>query len=177
MAMYSNIARPYANAVFAYAKEHGLLEVWLDILNQMSTLVAVPEIQQLLKRPGLEPAVVVSIIESCLPQVTEASVKHFLTLLADHRRLVALPAIKDLYLNLYHQEKKQTTVSVRSAFPLSSKIADRLKRVLEKQLDAQVILEVVVDSALIGGAIITAEEYVIDGSIQGKLKQLSQALS
>lgn len=177
MATYLNIARPYAQAVFSYAKEQGSLDAWALVLKKLAGLVSLPEIQKLLNHPGVGPEVVVSIFESCLSKTSDASVKRFLTLLAYKRRLIALSDIASLYLEQYRQEKKQTVVQVRSAFKLSESMTQRLKQVLAKQLDAAVELEVTVDSSLIGGAIISAEEFVIDGSIQGKLKKLSQALS
>jgi F-type H+-transporting ATPase subunit delta len=56
-------------------------------------------------------------------------------------------------------------------------VAAGISKALEQKLGRQVELELVVDEALLGGAVIRAEDMVIDGSVKNRLEQLAATLS
>ena len=53
---------------------------------------------------------------------------------------------------------------------------EAVKAALARRFHREVELEVAVDPALIGGAVIQAGDVVIDGSLKGKLARLQTAL-
>ena len=65
---------------------------------------------------------------------------------------------------------------VRSAFPVDADQEQDLAKALARRFGAQVELTVEEDPDLIGGVEIRAGDLVIDDSVRGKLKQLSNAL-
>ena len=67
-------------------------------------------------------------------------------------------------------------VEVTSAFALEQEQLDKLEKALSERLDRKVRLSALEDKKLIGGAIIRTGDLVIDGSIQGKLKKLSDLI-
>ena len=98
-------------------------------------------------------------------------------LLADNARLAALPEIAALYRGA---SGGRTRVCARSWCAAPSRSTPTQEQVLAKALarrfGAQVELTVEQDPDLIGGVEIRAGDLVIDDSVRGKLKQLSNAL-
>ena len=53
---------------------------------------------------------------------------------------------------------------------------EQVAQALKKRLGREVELELEVDATLIGGAIIRAEDLVIDGSVRARLEKLAHTL-
>ena len=67
--------------------------------------------------------------------------------------------------------------TVTSATDLPATELDAIRAALARRFGREVQLSVAVDDALIGGAVISAGDVVIDGSLRGKLARLQSALS
>jgi F-type H+-transporting ATPase subunit delta len=67
-------------------------------------------------------------------------------------------------------------VQLISATVVDKSVADQVASALERRLGRAVELELQIDIALIGGAIIRAEDMVIDGSVRTRLQRLAEAL-
>jgi F-type H+-transporting ATPase subunit delta len=106
-----------------------------------------------------------------------ASVRNFLSLVAANKRLMALPAIAELYETLKAQAENTADVTVTSAFALSDDQEDNLAKQLAAKLGARINIRTEVDTALIGGVIIRTGDLVIDASVRGKLAKLSATLN
>lgn len=52
----------------------------------------------------------------------------------------------------------------------------KLSEALSRRLNKQVSLEVSINPDLVGGAVIRADDLVIDGSVSGKLAKLAEQL-
>ena len=68
-------------------------------------------------------------------------------------------------------------VEVISAYEVDEATGQALAAGLKQKLKREINLSSSVDASLIGGAIIRAEDMVIDNSVRGKLEKLSQALN
>ena len=55
-------------------------------------------------------------------------------------------------------------------------VADKIAKALERKLGRTVELELEIDETLLGGAVVRAEDMVIDGSVKTRLEQLAEAL-
>jgi F-type H+-transporting ATPase subunit delta len=169
------LARPYAKAAFAFAKESGHTDKWAKELALLADAIKIPDMKNLLGNPTLTPAQLFEIIKACLPKLDE-SVQNFLHILTNNHRLIALPAIVKLF-NEYKAEAEHTMdVNVISAFPLDEKQRESFAEVLGKRLQRKVNINSTTDESLIGGAIIRAGDEVIDGSVRGRLTQLADNL-
>jgi F-type H+-transporting ATPase subunit delta len=97
-------------------------------------------------------------------------------LLADNRRLRALPEIAALFERLKRDAEHVLKVRVRSAVPLDEDEATRLISALRRRFGSDIDMEQRVDPSVLGGAVIDAGETVIDGSLRGRLEKLETAL-
>ena len=63
-----------------------------------------------------------------------------------------------------------------SATPVDAALAEQVKQALQKKLGRTVELTLEVDEKILGGAVIRAEDMVIDGSVRTRLERLAEAL-
>ncbi|MEM9242443.1 MAG: F0F1 ATP synthase subunit delta [Pseudomonadota bacterium] len=176
MIQSSAIAKPYARAAFETALQQQALEAWQMLLNQACFVVQDKQVDRLIHNPCIETEALNTFLFAVLGEDLNDSFKNFLRLLVSYRRLNYLPQITALFeqsLAAYHQT---CTVQVDSAYPLSTTEKEKLSQALQKRLNCQVNLNCYIDEKLLGGAVVTIGDEVIDGSIRGRLNRLGEQL-
>ena len=99
-----------------------------------------------------------------------------LALMAQNRRLFALPQLVKALKEMIAVEKGEVTAEVTSAQPLSDDQQKKLADTLAKKVGKDVKLEMHVDDALIGGLVVKLGSQMIDSSIRSKLSSLQNAM-
>ncbi|QCO68487.1 F0F1 ATP synthase subunit delta [Luteimonas yindakuii] len=174
MSQEITLARPYARAAFGLARDAGALAAWSDALAFAARVAVDPQAQPLLGHPGLAREDAVALLA---PEGAQEGFRDFLALLARNSRLALLPEIAGLYEDLRADAEQVVRATVTSATELPVAELDAIRTALARRFGREVQLEVAVDDALIGGAVISAGDVVIDGSLRGKLARLQSALS
>ncbi|MFT3763305.1 MAG: F0F1 ATP synthase subunit delta [Pseudoxanthomonas sp.] len=174
MSQALTLARPYARAAFAIAKDEGGLAAWFDALGFAAQVAADPRVAALLPNPELADEDAIALLS---PENTSETFKRFLALLAENRRLPELPEIAGLYAELRAEAERVVRAKVTSAAALPAGELDTIKAALAKRFGREVEVETAIDASLIGGAVIDAGDVVIDGSLKGKLERLQTALA
>lgn len=174
MSQALTLARPYARAAFAVAREAGALPGWSAALGFAARVAAEPQVAVLLDNPKLTRADVVALLS---PDGAQAAFHNLLGLLFDNRRLPLLPEIAGLFDELRFEAERVVRAKVTSAATLGDGELETIKAALRKRFGREVEVETAIDESLIGGALIDAGDVVIDGSIRGKLERLQSALS
>lgn len=174
MSQTLTLARPYARAAFAVARDENAFPAWSQALAFAARVAADPQVAALLGDPRLADADAAALLAP--PDASEAF-QRFLAMLAGNRRLAQLPEIAGLYEELRAEAERVVKARVTSAAPLPAGELDVLKAALRKRFGSEVEVETSVDPALIGGAVIDAGDVVIDGSLKGKLERLQSALA
>jgi len=177
MAEAITIARPYANAVFAIAKEKGELKSWSDLLAVLAQCVAEPDMQSIITSPAVSDEQIVTLLADISGKLMSDDARNFLALLAENNRLQMLTYIAVIYEELRAEAEQTMTADVRTARPLTSKQEKSISAALKKRLGRDVTLNTTIDESLLGGAIIRAGDLIIDGSALGKLNRLANAIS
>jgi F-type H+-transporting ATPase subunit delta len=176
MAELRTLARPYANAVFAVAKQGGELERWSRMLGFLAVAAADPQVKRLLDSPEVSDAQkAFRLAELCGDELNDPARK-FVQTLADNKRLDLIEDLREQYESLRAAEEQILDVEVVSAFPLTDEQGAVITRSLTARYSKEVNLTSVVDENLLGGAIIRAGDTVIDGSVRGKLNKLAESL-
>jgi F-type H+-transporting ATPase subunit delta len=168
MADSSTVARPYAKALFDLASAAGNLPAWSAALGAAAAVVGDTSAKRALANPALD--------DSRRADLVGSVGKSLLGLLAENDRLTALPEIAAQFDALKAQAENKVKVTVTSAVSVDDALAAQIKRALEHKLGRAVELTLEVDAALIGGAIIRADDMVIDGSVRARLQRLTDAL-
>lgn len=177
MAELATLARPYAGAVFAMAKQDQALDRWSRMLGFLAGAAADSKVKRLLDAPGMAELQRASrLAEICGDELDDQGRK-FVEVLAVNKRLNLIAEVREQFEVLRAQEQQSLEVAVTSAYPLSESQSERLKTALQQRFDKTVNLTSEVDSSLIGGVVIRAGDTVIDGSLRGKLNKLGETLA
>lgn len=101
----------------------------------------------------------------------------FLGVLADNRRLSALPQILDAFADELKRRRGVIEAKVESAFPLAPAQVKALQEALGKATGAGVALDVSVNKDLLGGMVVTVGSRMFDDSVRRKLDRLQRVMS
>jgi F-type H+-transporting ATPase subunit delta len=182
MADWTSIARPYAKAVFLHALEEKALPAWSVWLAELEAVVLCPEMLAFIDNPETtveqHQAVMVDVMQA-LPAANKklsAVQQAFIGVLADNKRLPVLPAIVIQFEALRADEEQRISVQVESFLPLSKAQEASLVARLKKRLNREVTLDVLINPSLLGGAVISAKDWVINASVKGQLDKLGADL-
>ena len=175
MAESITIARPYAEAAFALAREQNRLGPWEQALERLARVAADREVQRLLGNPRVTPEDLARLFIDVAGGLDEAQ-QNFVRTLVDNERLAVLPEIHRLYVELKNRHEGIREAHIVSAFPLDDAALARLVAELEPRFKCRLRATVSVDPELIGGVKISVGDQVIDASVRGKLEAMATAL-
>ena len=182
MADSNTIARPYAKALFDLANGEGKLPGWSAALGAAAAVVSDDNAKRALANPALDDEQRAELVAAVVGAIKggellgTAQGKNLLKLLAENDRLTTLPEIAAQFDALKAEAENKVKVTITSATTVDDKLAGEIKKALEKKLGSAVELTLAVDASLIGGAVIQADDMVIDGSVRTRLQRLTEAL-
>lgn len=177
MAELQTLARPYARAAFAAAQEQQKLPVWGEALERLSAATQDEGLATLIGHPAVSSDVLVGMLVELAQAAGETGISNLLKILAENGRLAVLPAISDEFAELRSAYEQLCNVGVRSATDLDGAQREAFTAALKQRLGADVDVNWAVDPELIGGAIVSAGDLVIDGSVRGELTRLRAGLT
>lgn len=169
----SRITRRYAKALFNMANEKNLLD---RISEDLKLIKNVCDESDDFIRLVDSPVIQISEKRQVFSQLFENKVHslsyYFFQLLLEKNRENFLPDIIQHFMNLIDESKGILRGHLLSAFPLTEKQFDSLKSRLNYITGKKVILDQKVDTALLGGFIVTLQDTVIDTSIKNQLTKI-----
>lgn len=170
-----SIARPYAKAAFESALDSKALEPWCNTLALAAQLLEHKEVRTLFLNPNVTEEQVYQLLVELL-SVDNEEISRFLKLLVHYQRATLLPEIFAEFMRYKEQHEGLVKVEVASALPLSDEQTQTIKKALEQRFSKEILLTTTIDQTILGGAIIRANDLVIDGSVQGRLEKLREYL-
>jgi F-type H+-transporting ATPase subunit delta len=174
----SKVAVPYAEALLDLAKSTSSLKETTNDMNIISQfLTNSSDLKKFLSNPLIVREAKKNVVKDILgEQVSDATLK-FLLLLVDRNRIALLEGITQKFLELSYKEESIEIAKVTSSVKLSAQqqknLAEKLKLITGAK---QIKLALKVDSQLIGGFTVEIGSKLIDTSIRGQLKQISNLL-
>ncbi len=172
----TTIARPYAEAVFALAKENGMLDQWSEMLDYVASLMQDSTMRRLVNEPGQVKSQIAELIIDIGSGKLTNEEQNLVRLLAENERLEVVSEIAQRYESLKNRERGVLDVDVTSAFPLDKAQQQSIAAVLKNKLGCDIRITSSEEPALIGGVVIHAGDLVIDSSVQGQLNKLANEL-
>lgn len=176
MAEIATIARPYAEAVFRLAKESSTLDSWSEQLAFAQMVAADSDMQRLAADPKVDGSQLGELFLSVSGNNLGAEAGNFVKLLIENGRISLLPEIVNQFETLKANEGGVLEADVTSAFTMSTAQIAELSARLEQKFNRKINATVTVDSALIGGIIVSVGDEVYDASVRGKLQGMAYAL-
>ena len=169
----------YASALYALAQERGAasaVEGDLALLAQavrdnadLSALIRSPQVSR--SAAGGAMAGIAGLLK--LNPVTT----NFLGVLAENRRLAALPAILAAFAAIAAAARGEVNADVTSAHPLSAAQIKTLADKLKTRAGKDVTVSARVDPELLGGLVVRIGSEQIDSSIRTRLTSLAQHIA
>lgn len=181
MADYGTIARPYAKAIYALASESGELAAWSEALRAAAAVVGDPNAKAYLARPAMRARERAQFVQGILAEAADGVFasrhgKNLLAVLSENGRLEVLPEIAVQFDRLKARAENKAEVKLVSASDVDAAQVERIAQALERRLGRSVEITVETDPALVGGAIVRADDMVIDGSVRSRLQRLAGSL-
>jgi F-type H+-transporting ATPase subunit delta len=174
----SGLADRYAAALFDLADERKELDTVAADLRQLRDMIlGSADLRRLVRSPVLSRAeqakAIGAVAESAgISQLT----RNFLGLIAQNRRLFALPAMIEAYLAQLAARRGEVTAQVVAAQPLTPAQEAAVNEQLRKAVGSKVAVEVRVDPSLLGGMIVKVGSRMVDASVRSKLQRLQLAM-
>ncbi|AWL13438.1 ATP synthase subunit delta [Saliniradius amylolyticus] len=175
MSELTNLARPYAKAAFDFAVEHKAMDKWQQMIAFAAAVADNEQVNDLLSSATASDKLAEVFVHLCADELDEHG-QNLIKVMAENRRLKALPAVLDKFNELKSEYDKEVDVDITSASELSQEQQSSLVASLEKRLARKVKLNCNVDPDLVAGVVIKAGDTVIDGSVRSHLNRLSDAL-
>jgi len=182
MADFSTVARPYAKALFDLASGERKLPEWSTALGAAAAVLADANARRALANPAFDDGARAALVGSIAGEIkggellASSAGKNLLKLLSENDRLTALPEIAAQFDELKAEAENKVKVTVTAATQVDAAIAEQIKKALQQKLGRAVELKLAVDASLIGGAIIQADDMVIDGSVRTRLQRLTEKI-
>jgi len=178
MAELATTARPYARAAFDSGGADAA--AWSTFLGRAAAVVQDPQVRALIGNPRVPAGELVELLVQLSVDpargAAAAGERNFLRLLADNRRLKLLPEIAAQFEALRAEAQRIANVDVISALALTDEQSRQLQQALERRLGRSVRLHAQIDQSLLGGAIVRCGDFVVDGSLRGRIDRLSAAM-
>ncbi|WP_127144250.1 F0F1 ATP synthase subunit delta [Pelagibacterium montanilacus] len=176
--LLTQIARPYASALFDLASEADAVEATEKDLDSIAELISSSEdFARFLGSPAISNdarrQALGAVLEKAQP--TEL-VANTLRIVAKNGRLFALSAIITRFKELAAVARNEITAQVVSASPLTDAQRDDLVAVLREKVGKTVSLNTRVDESLIGGLVVQVGSKMIDTSLKTKLSAMKIAM-
>jgi len=176
--MNGALAKRYARALAAVARDAGKLEEIAEELSSAAAIVANPELSNALGSPTIETATRDKLLGEVVSSLGLSDLtKNFLSLLLDNQRIGELPGIDSSYRDLVDRELGRVRAKLHTARPLSDASTEEIRQGLSKASGRDVLLSSETDSELVGGVTVEIEGRVYDGSVRTKLVDLARTLA
>ena len=182
MADLSTVARPYAKALFDLAHSEKKLPQWSAALSAAAAVVGDANAKRALANPAFADEQRAALVGSIAGAIKGGELlatpagSNFLRIVAENGRLTVLPEIAAQFDALKADAENKVSVKVTAATAVDGALAEQIKKALEMKLGRAVELTLAVDPSLIGGAVIQADDMVIDGSVRTRLQRLTEKL-
>nr|VFK39594.1 MAG: F-type H+-transporting ATPase subunit delta [Candidatus Kentron sp. SD]VFK44954.1 MAG: F-type H+-transporting ATPase subunit delta [Candidatus Kentron sp. SD] len=177
MAEKYTLARPYALAAFKQAREEGNLDMWLEMLRFLASVMKNRETMKIAKDPRVSRSRFVTLILDIAGEKFSRTGGNFIRVLVDAGRMDVTREILRIFEEELDAFKQRIRVKVISAYPLTSRHRQDIALAMAKRFEKKVEISVVVDRSLIGGVVIRVGDVVIDMSLRGRFTRLGLELN
>ena len=171
-------ARVYGDSLYDLASEEKLTDAILKQLQEIREIFREnPEYITLLSEPSIKKEERTDLIEKAFGEDAERYLVNFLKILCEKNILREYEGCVEEFTKRYNADHGIIEAVVTSAVALSSDRKKALKEKLEKVSGKKVSLVTKVNPAVIAGIKVELEGVEMDGSVQGRLGDISKKLS
>ncbi len=169
-------ARAFADAVFSGHHDPGKT---LQEAQSVAELVAgSKELRAVWETPSITAEQKRAVLDAIVArQGISRTVRNFVAVLIDHRRINFLGPIVKQFEQELNQRLGFTEAEITSARELNQADRGNLEAQMEKLMGKKVRARYSLDESILGGAVVKIGSTIYDGSVNGQLERIKQALS
>jgi F-type H+-transporting ATPase subunit delta len=174
----SVVAKRYAKALVAVAREHGRLMETGEQLTRVTQLIDdMHDLKSLLYNPAISRHFKADLLTDLCQRLGVGTLEaNFVRTLLEKGRLPEMPQIVALYEVLAEEAENRLRVRVKSAFPLSPALQEEVRLRFAHYTSKDIVIDQEIDPTLIGGIVAQMGSLVLDGSIRNELARLRTEL-
>jgi F-type H+-transporting ATPase subunit delta len=167
----------YVEALLAVTRAEGNTEVvQRELVGFAEAVRSNDQLRQSLSDPLLPGSVKDQIVTDLLSGRAQNTTRGLISLIVSAGRGSELVDIADAFAATAAADRGRRIAMVRTAVPLSDDQRARLAEAVGQAVGAPVELQVTVDPTVVGGAVTTIGDTVIDGSIRSRLNKMRDLL-
>jgi len=166
----------YARALIDLAKPDAIEKVRQDLQTILEIYIADLDFARILKHPLISENNKKEILGRFLRGKVEPLLIRFIETLIAKKRINLLPTIAEIYGLLADESLGIIRAKVKTPFSLPPAQQEIIRQKLTALTKQQVIINIEINPSLLGGLAIQIGDRVIDGSVQGRLKDLREKL-
>jgi F-type H+-transporting ATPase subunit delta len=172
------LATRYAAALFELADDkHQLDAVAADLAALAKMIAESADLKRLINSPVLSRAEQGKGVAAVLKAAGFGEItQKFIGLVAQNRRLFAVPAMIKAFQKLLADKRGLMTAEVTAARPLTAAQQAAVSEAIKRVVGGTVSIDVKVDPSLLGGLIVQVGSRMIDSSLKTKLQKLQFAM-
>jgi F-type H+-transporting ATPase subunit delta len=174
----SGVSGRYATALFELARDEKSIDaVKADLDKFEAMLTESADLQRLVRSPVFSADVQLKALAAVLDKAGITGIAaNFLKVLTANRRLFLARDVIRAFRALAAKFKGEATADVTVAESLSDKNLDALKTALKSVTGKDVVLNVKVDTSIIGGLVVKLGSRMVDSSLRTKLNSIKHAM-
>lgn len=160
---------------FSSGLMHDTQEVFAEQLKWvMGVLNHHPEFRSILDKKDVSLEEKKKLLDDVLKDKIDAQVYNMVLMLGSSGRLHLLESVQQEFENMVKDRDEHLTGSVRTAFPMSDEMMDRIESHFSAIAGSNLNLVFHVDQSLIGGMVVTIGDRVYDGSVLNYLHDMKE---
>ncbi len=177
--MTGRLAKRYARAVIALAREDGAIEATGEELARAAAAFEEPRLRAVVLSPVVDPRARLRTAKGVAEALAlSPAVRNLIGLLAERDRLAILPDLVRWYDTLLDDELDRVRVTIRSAAALSTAERNELVELARRLTGRQKVLAASeLDSELLGGVVLDIGGTIYDGSLKTQLARLTKEMA
>ena len=166
-----------AQAAFAAARADGTLDATEEEIFRFGRAVdASAELQMALTDPALSAEAKAGIVSTLLAERSTPATRAVLSYAVGHLHGRRIDSVIDELTESAARQRQRIVAEVRVALPLTDEQRRRLVDILGRLTGREIRLNEAVDPAVLGGALVTVGDDVIDGTVATRLEQARRAI-
>lgn len=171
----SLLAKRYAQAILAIAKERDQLDQWVLNLDSIASVLKDEDVKRVLSSVKIQLSDKIKLLETILPDL-EPLARNLVNLLLKKNRLSYIPDITAEYRRLVDVARGIGHAEVITAVSLSTEEEQEIKTWLSSIANKEVTIHISVNPEVIGGFVARIDGRLVDASIRNRLQEMRRSL-
>ena len=174
----SEIGKEYGAALFMLACEQDTLtDCAVGLATVKSVFTSQPDYSELLASPSIPLSERLTALSAAFADEVPEAVLSFLQLMCEKGRIACFYEAADEFTALLDAHNRVSKAQVTSAAVLTEDQKQKLQQKLEQYTKGRVETTYTTDPTLLGGLIVNLDGKVLDGSLQGRLRDIKDVIN